>query len=79
VKNGIPSGTKQTAEKFDVLKGHGSRRIVIGKEIGVLKGHGFSRAVRAAKSTWALAPEGCFLGIRHEIRPFSAASKAAPF
>jgi hypothetical protein len=24
------------------------------------KGHGFSRAVRAARSAWALAPEGCF-------------------
>ena len=23
-------------------------------------GHDFSRAVNAAKSTWALAPEGCF-------------------
>ena len=28
--------------------------------LSALKGHGFSRAATAAKSSWALAPEGCF-------------------
>jgi hypothetical protein len=32
-------------EKSAALKGHGSSRIVTGKEIEILKGHGFSRIV----------------------------------
>jgi hypothetical protein len=42
-----------------------------------LKGHDFSRAASVAKSTWALAPEGCFSSIPLEITDDSVASEAA--
>jgi hypothetical protein len=41
-------------------------------------GHDLSRAVNAAKSTWALAHEVCFSGISLENEPFSAASSVVP-
>jgi hypothetical protein len=57
------------------LKGHDSALKVRGSALetrglsspqsplsDVLKGHDFSRAVNGAIRTWALAPEGCFLG-----------------
>ncbi len=40
-----------------------------------LKGTGFSPCVNRAKSTWALAPEGCFLEARFKISQISAACK----
>ena len=39
-------------------------------------GHDFSRAASAIKSTWALAPEGCFSGFSLAICPLSAAFSA---
>jgi hypothetical protein len=42
-------GPSRAAEKGVALKGHGSSRIVTGKEIEVLKGHDFSRAVSTAR------------------------------
>jgi hypothetical protein len=40
------------------LKGHDFGRAARAEEVDVLKGHDFSRAASAAKSEWALAPEG---------------------
>jgi RimJ/RimL family protein N-acetyltransferase len=48
------------------------------EEVVVLKGHDFSRAVSAAKSTRALAPEGRLSAISLENRPFPAAGPAPP-
>src|ERR1035438_2134518 len=42
----------------------------------LVSGHDFSRAVNAAKSTRALAPEGCFPPISPQIPSFSAACLA---
>jgi hypothetical protein len=42
-----------------------------------LKGHDFSRAASVAKSTWALAPEGCFSPIPLEIADSSTSSEYA--
>jgi len=53
----------QVAKRFVVLRGHG----------GVPSG---SRAANAAKSTWTLAPEGCFSGIQNAIMLFPATRKA---
>jgi len=41
-----------------------------------VKGHDFSRAAKAIRMRWALAPEVCLLPIPHEIQPFSAACLA---
>ena len=43
-----------------------------------VSGHDFSRAVNTAKSTWALAPEGCFSGNLPAVPASSAASSTAP-
>jgi uncharacterized surface anchored protein len=47
------------------------------EKIDALKGHDFSRAVSAAETEWALAPEGRFSGIQQENERFSAACLAA--
>jgi hypothetical protein len=43
-----------------------------------VSGHDFGRAANAAKSRWALAPEGCISPLLPENRSFSAASSVVP-
>ena len=58
------------------VNGHDFTRMKPRRASDALKGHGFSRAERAAKSTWAFAPEGRLLTIRPTNWPMIAAGPA---
>jgi hypothetical protein len=64
------------------MKGTASAYIKIGEmfevwqaaeKLGLKVGRGFIPGIKAAKSTWALAPEGSFPPVSHECRSFPAA------
>jgi lipoyl(octanoyl) transferase len=65
-RNANTAGAEQATEKPAPAKERG----------GFVSGHDFSRAVNAAKSTRALAPEVCFSGALTENNSFPAASNA---